>query len=149
MSEQQFIEGLGFQKELNITDLNLTAAQTKQLRELVEKQSNEIVDYTYNPRDIAIARTAIADLKSRDKTGTIISAASFPVACYFLHKKFRWGDNRPARKILYWASFFVSTGIYYAATHDAYNKYRGIATQLNTRISKDFNAMMNLENKEE
>jgi hypothetical protein len=125
--------------------LSLSDKAIHDLNRLIEKRSDECIDFKYPSKEQAIARTAFADLQKAQFTGTILSILGTVVAYRFIRRKTNFFDKGCNSKLLNFTALLGGTGVFWLSTEGAYNKYQGISSHVNKRMSEDFHKMMDLK----
>lgn len=145
MSESEFAQkallptGIDLQGKLELTPL-----QRHEVEKFIHKRAEESNDYKYNPREVAIAKTSLADLTAANRRGVLAGLGTWGLSFWLIHRRTGLGNTLIRRRILHFMCFFISAGAYHVFFNAEHEKYAETSNKLNTRLSEDFNRMMNL-----
>jgi hypothetical protein len=129
--------------------LKLSAKTVHDLNRYIERRGEESTDFQYPTREQVIARTAFADLQRSQFTGTVLALLGTVVAYRFIRRKTNLFDHGGNKSLLNFAAILGGTGVFWLTTGGAYNKYQGVSSHINKRMTEDFHKMMDLRNEKE
>lgn len=145
MSESEFAQKALLPAGIDLQGkLEMTPVQRHEIEKFIQKRAEESTDYKYNSREVAIAKTALADLTAANRTGVLAGLGTWGLSFFLIHRKTGLGNTLARRRVLHFMCFFISAGAYHAFFNPEHVKYAEIANKLNNRVSADFNRMMNL-----
>jgi hypothetical protein len=151
MSLQQFVETAVLPSTVNVQVpakgeyLRLNERQRHDINKFIEERAKDRIDYHYQGRDTALARTAIADLKAIEKWGIAGSVVGFYVFQRFLKRHTNLYSIPATARYARLGCLFAASFGYYAVTQASFDKYSKISSRLNTRVSDEFSKMMDLK----